>query len=57
MATLKTGIVLCQYFMHRDKSIIQLYFLSTYLVLFATKYIAFKQQYNNNGRFTRLVTY
>jgi len=50
-------MVLCQYFMHRDKFVIQLYFLSAYFVLFATNYKWFKQQDNNNGRFTMLVTY
>jgi len=57
MVTLKIGMVLCQYFMHRDKFVIQLYFLSTYFVLFASNHNAFKQRDNNNGRFNMLVAY
>jgi hypothetical protein len=50
-------MVLCQYFVHRDKFVIQLYFLSTYFVLFASNHNAFKQRDNNNGRFNMLVAY
>ena len=48
-------MALYQHCIHRDEFIIQLYFLSTYLVLLATNYNALKQQYNNNRRFTMLV--
>jgi len=42
MVRLETGIMLCQYIVHHDKCIIQLYFLFTFFISFATKNYSLK---------------